>query len=258
MLGFDALARLALAELPKAAQTVVLTADSGVYTISGQAAAFRSYHAAMSGLYQVAGHDAHLVGAAATGSYTVTGSAAILRTRFECGPGQYTVTGSDVAFKSALAAASGVYSITGSGAGLTGHVDTGSYAVTGSDVTFGARFIAQAGSYTVTLGDFELRRTGYDYPPDQYGIGHIKLEMVEARRRARVVKPTPYPVVRHLPALSASQVAPMRIAPVQGLIDNSEIIDRLRAAEQAQAEQQQAAERMQARNRAITALLLAA
>lgn len=220
MLGFDALGRLALAEIPRAAQTVVLSAASGVYTVAGYASGFKATGAAAPGAYLITGHAAQRVDWARSDS--------------------------------------GAYSLTGHDATLAAKADSGSYAITGSDVLFGARFVAESGSYTLTLGNFELRRTGYDYPSDQYGIGHIKLAMEEARRRARVVRTAPYPVLRQLPLLRAPQPAPLQVAPIQGLIDNSEFIDRLAAAEQAQAEQQQAAKRMQARNRAITALLLAA
>jgi hypothetical protein len=222
MLGFDALGRLALGEIPPSSQTTTLVADPGSYAITGRAAGFKATELA------------------ATGSYLVTGRSASFLVRWTAGSGQYSITASNVLMATALSALSGVYS------------------VTGRDTLFGARFVAESGVYTLTLGDFELRRTGYDYDPVQYGIGHIKLAMEEARRLSRVVKLTPYPVVRQLPTLRAPQPAPMQVAPVQGLIDNSEIVDRLKAAEQAQAAQQEAATRMQARNRAITVLLLAA
>ncbi len=218
MFGFDALGRLALAEIPRAAQTVVLLADSGVYSVTGHVAYSRAGYGSEPGFYSVTGYGAGLAAAADRGSYSVTGHDANM----------------------AVGAASG------------------HYVVVGQDIAFGVAWRADPGAYALTLGAFELRRTGYDYSPDQYGIGHIKLEMVEARRRARIVKPTPYPIVQRLPELPPPQFVQPQVAPVQGLIDSSDFLDRLAARERAQAAQRETEARLQARNRALAVLLLAA
>ena len=168
MLGFDALGRLALAEIPESSRTDVLTAESGSYAVTGHAS-YGSYGEA-----------------AQSGSYVITGNAAGM----------------------ALAAGSGSYALTGSDAGASRAVDTGSYALAGNDALFATTFVAESGSYTLTLGEYTLRRTGDDIEPGIYGIGHIKLAMAEARRISRVVKPTPRPIVSRPPALRPPMAVP--------------------------------------------------
>lgn len=220
MLGFEALGRLALGEIPQGDQTVTLVAASGAYNVSGLAAWSTNF------LVEPAG------------SYVLTGN---------------------VAFQiDAYQSASGSYSITGNDAGQTFGSESGSYAVTGNAVLFTTTLLAEAGSYTLTLGEYELRRTGDDIEPGIYGLGHIKLAMEEARRLSRVVKPTPYPIVSRLPRLAPLPAQVHTPLPVGGLIDNNDLLDHLVAQRQQMAAQQAQEARQQARNRAMAVLLLAA
>lgn len=259
MLGFDAIGRLALGELPSdSAQNVVLVADSGSYTITGHAIGGPLSMVAGSGSYLVTGSAAHLLAKADSGAYALTGAGVALAVRFIAAPGTYAVTGHPVVFGTDHVAEPGQYSVTGNPAQQRFATGTGHYTVSGSDAFTRSRFTAERGAYTVTLGAFELRRTGYDWPPDQYGIGHIKLAMVEARRRAVVIKPPPRPVVSRLPALPQYRPQAPTVAPVAGLVGDTSFVDRLEAQRREQAARAEELRKQQVRNRAIATLLLAA
>jgi hypothetical protein len=258
MLGFEALGRLALGETPQAAQNIILAADAGAYAITGYATAGLIGEVAQRGGYAVTGYPAGLTGAANSGSYALTGNTAIFRADFVAAGGSYAVTGYDLTFAPALAAESGQYTISGSDAEQRFAAGSGSYEITGSAIVLPVVMPADTGGYVITLGEFELRRTGYDYAPDQYGIGHIKLALQDARRLSQVVKPTPYPIISRLPRLAPQPASPSVKLPVSGLIDNSDLLDHLAAQRQQMVAQQIERTKQQARNRAITVLLLAA
>lgn len=257
MLGFDALARRALAEIPQGTQNVTLVAASGAYALTGSATAGLIGTVAQHGSYAVTGYPAGLAGAADHGSYALTGNVIAFGAAFVASAGSYTIAGHAATFAPVEAAASGQYTITGTGAAARLATDSGTYAVTGNAILFPVVLLAESGSYVLTLGNYELRRTGYDYAPDQYGIGHIKLAMAEARRLSRVVKPAPQPVISRPPALRAPAVVP-NLPRVNGLIDDTGFMDRLHAKQQEAAAQAEAHSRQQARNRTIAVLLLAA
>lgn len=259
MLGFDALGRLALGEIPTGgAQNVVLWAESGAYQITGKAAAGPLSMVAGQGGYVVTGAAAHLLAKAESGAYALTGAGVALDVRFVAAPGSYAITGRQTAFGPALVASPGAYAVAGSPAAQRFATGSGHYAVTGAEAHLDSRIAAGSGAYVVTLGAFELRRTGYDRSPDQYGIGHVKLAMAEARRRAIVVKPTPRPVLSRLPALP-QYVPPAHVTPpVAGLVDDTGFADRLDAVQAERAARAEELKKQQARNRAIAVLLLAA
>jgi hypothetical protein len=258
MLGFEALGRLALGEIPQAAQNVTLVADPGAYAITGNATAGLIGEAAQSGSYAVTGYPAGVAGKADAGTYALTGNVIAFSADFVASGGSYAVTGNSAVFAPAESAASGQYTITGADAAARLATDSGSYAITGNAILFPIVLLADSGSYTLTLGNYELRRTGYDYPPDQYGIGHIKLAMEEARRLSRVVKPTPYPIVAKFPRLIPQPAVPANTLPIGGLIENSNLLDHLAVQRQQMAAQQAQEAQQQARNRAVAVLLLAA
>jgi hypothetical protein len=258
MLGFEALGRLALGEIPQAAQTITLTAASGAYAVTGNATAGLIGEAAQPGGYSVTGYPVGLAGKVDAGAYALTGNVIAFSADFVASGGSYAVTGNSAVFAPAIAAASGQYSVTGSDAAQRFATDSGSYTITGSAILLPVFMPAESGSYAFTLGNYELRRTGYDYPPDQYGIGHIKLAMEEARRLSQVVKPTPYPTVARFPRLIPQPAAPAPMPQIGGLIDNSNLLDQLAAQRHQMAAQQAQEAQQQARNRALAVLLLAA
>lgn len=258
MFGFDALGRLALGEIPQGAQNVTLIAASGAYVVTGNAAWGAAWLVAQPGSYIVTGYPVGLAGKADQGSYVLTGNVIAFRSGFIAGAGSYALTGNAATFAPVEAAASGQYTITGNDVGQRYATGSGSYQITGNAILFPVVLLAETGSYALTLGEYELRRTGYDYPPVQYGIGHIRLAMEEARRLSRVVKPTPYPIVARYPSL-APPAAPVHTPlPVGGLIDNNDLLDHLLEQRRHEAAQQAEKAKQQARNRAMAVLLLAA
>lgn len=257
MLGFDALGRLALAEIPQAAQTVTLIADPGAYAVSGRATAGLIGEAAQPGSYVITGYPVGLAGRADSGIYTLTGNSLVFHGGFPAVTGSYAVIGHAAIFVPAEAADSGSYAVSGGDVGQRFATGSGSYQITGRAIVVPVVMLAESGEYVVTLGQYELRRTGFDYAPDQYGIGHIKLAMEEARRLSQVVKPTPHPTVQRLPRLVPPQAAPNAL-PIGGLIDNSDLLNGFARQQQEQAAQQAVQAKQQARNRAIIVLLLAA
>lgn len=259
MLGFDALGRLALGEIPTGgAQNVVLWAESGTYQITGKATAGPLSMVAGQGGYVVTGAATHLLAKVESGAYTLTGAGVALDVRFVAASGGYVITGKPATFGPALAADPGSYAVTGGSAAQRWATGSGAYVVTGSAAHLESRIAAGSGAYVVTLGAFELRRTGYNWSPDQYGIGHVKLAMAEARRRAVVIKPTPQPVQPRLPALP-QYVPPAPVTPpVAGLVDDTGFADRLDAAQAERTARAEELKKQQARNRAVAVLLLAA
>jgi hypothetical protein len=258
MLGFEALGRLALGEIPQAAQNVTLAADPGAYIITGNATAGLIGEGAQSGSYAVTGYPAGLAGTADHGAYALTGNVIAFSADFVASDGAYALTGSAATFMPVEAAASGQYAVAGTAAEQRFASEPGYYEIAGNAIVLPVVLLAEPGSYSLTLGNYELRRTGYDYAPDQYGIGHIQLAMVEARRLSQVVKSTPYPIVSKLPRLVPQPAAPASILPIGGLIDNSDLLDHLAAQRQQMVAQQAQKAKQQARNRAVAVLLLAA
>lgn len=148
------------------AQTIVLTANSGSYTLTGQTASleYNRIFAANSGSYSITGQAATLFKSiilqALSGSYTLSGqNASLLATRqLIANSGSYVITGQAATiFKSIiLAANSGSYSVTGQPVTLQLLkklvANPGSYNLTGQDVSFIKAFIfsVESGQYVLT------------------------------------------------------------------------------------------------------------
>jgi hypothetical protein len=139
-----------------------LTADSGTYSVTGQAAGLVAARRVV----------------ADQGSYAVTGQAAnlIRAVRLLADQGAYSLAGQDVALRAArlIGADSGSYSITGQAANLvyaasgayTLTADSGTYSISGQDdaltyVPLNAYVLtADAGSYSIAGQDAALRYSG--------------------------------------------------------------------------------------------------
>jgi hypothetical protein len=100
MLGFDAIGRLALGQLPKSTQ-IVLLASAGVYGVTGNPSTFAVKMATAAGAYLLVGFSASLTSgtvlAAAQGTYSVAGLPATFAVSLASGPGNYLVTGNAAA-----------------------------------------------------------------------------------------------------------------------------------------------------------------
>ena len=140
----------------RAALSYTLTADSGSYTLTGQAAILKAARliAAGQGSYTLSGQAAILKAArliaAAQGSYTLNGRDASLiysgsgNKTISAGQGSYALTGQAATLKATrkLAAAQGSYSLNGQSAALS--------------------YSGAVASYTLTAGQGSFTLTGFD------------------------------------------------------------------------------------------------
>ena len=159
------------------AAALTLTADSGTYSITGQAANLY-YNRAISadaGAYSLNGQAAQTLRAAFlsldAGSYAITGQDAsfVYGQAISADAGDYSITGqiADLTRAVVLSADSGAYSIAGQDANLSRslylNAVLGSYNITGQDATLTyeqARVInGDAGSYAITGQAADLTRT---------------------------------------------------------------------------------------------------
>ena len=163
--------------LQVSAAALTLTADSGTYSITGQAANLY-YNRAISadaGAYSLNGQAAQTLRAAFlsldAGSYAITGQDAsfVYGQAISADAGDYSITGqiADLTRAVVLSADSGAYSIAGQDANLSRslylNAELGSYVITGENATLvyeQARVInGDAGSYAITGQAADLTRT---------------------------------------------------------------------------------------------------
>lgn len=188
MLGFSSIADHAIATIPQASTpsgNYTVTADTGSYTLTGQAAIIRKTRIVVAavGSYAVTGQSANLLRGkrivANNGTYSVTGqSANILKSkRIVSNVGAYALTGvaANILKSRIVISAAGAYSVTGQNAGITRSrlvtADSGNYAVTGQDATI--TYSGGSVNYTLTAEAGEYLLTGVDaqiqYTPIQSG-----------------------------------------------------------------------------------------
>lgn len=188
MLGFDAVGRLALGQLPRGSVTATLTAAAGSFTVTGFAVTFS------------------IVEAAAAGSLALSG----VTTAF-------TV-------KSPISA--GAFASAGVAAVLTPTVNaaTGAFTMNGQPVNEIIMEAEGPASFGVTGNDAALSRTGFDYDFQQGGIGHLLMDMERAKQLAAITRTIPPPVDRRTaptfkpaarPAAGSPWAIPAEIAATQ-------------------------------------------
>lgn len=209
MLGFDAVGRLALGQLPTTATNTVLTADAGSYTITGVVSTFKVSEAATAGAY--------------------------------------ALTGVAETFKISLAPVSGAYVITGVSTteNIKEPVAAGAYVITGNAVSVNISMVATPGSYVITPTNTPLVRTGGDYDQVYGGIGHYLEEIERQRQLAKITRKTPAPIVQQSIPFPQAAAAPQGAQP-QPVIDLQAIQQQRMADAQAQAEQVRILRRRQA------------
>lgn len=186
MLGFDALGKLALGQLPGASANAV-SADAGAFVLSGQDAVFTVAMPGEAATFTLSGQAAGLAVSmpAGTGVFTLTGQTALTPSvfRLTCGPfvasedtqfgiaalgaialGQlyretdtaisFELAGGDVVFRHTMAAAVGAFVLAGQDARLVeGNVlsaDVGALAVTFQSVATSLTLPLAAGAFTLT------------------------------------------------------------------------------------------------------------
>jgi hypothetical protein len=197
LLGFDALGRLAVGQLP-AIRYVTLTAQASSYTVTGIAATFT------------------ITETPAVGSFALTGAAT----------GQLS-----------MAVASGSFSTFGIAQSfqITENVAVGSYVISGS-LTNNINAPSDPGTFRLTSVDTPLIRTGDDYEFKLGGVGHFLEEIERQKRLNAITRKIPGPVDRRtvprFEPLRAPPSAPSAPAPDVAAIQNQRTTE---AAAQAEA-----------------------
>lgn len=146
------------------AAVIVMTADTGVYSIVGSAAHGLITTPLATGVYLITGSTADLLKSivllAESGAYTITGSAATALLVMPAATGAYLVTGSAVAFILSLPLAAGSYAVVGQviNCSITTPLATGLYVYTGQDAALLKTFlmVAESGTYLIAGSDAEL------------------------------------------------------------------------------------------------------
>lgn len=253
-LGFDAFGRLAFGQI-STGQSLAFTliADSGSYTVTGQVAVFFGRGYAATGAYVFTWAGAYGVArlACQTGAYALTGNGVAFGGKFAAQSGSYSISGGEAATATRFKAVSGSYAFSGSAAFLTTlSAAAGSYSIAWGGPVAPIRLAADPGQYVVTWGEFDLRRSGYDYEPGYAGIGHYLEEQVRLRRLAKIVRKTPRPVISAVPVLPHIASIPPVPRVDAGLLNGVQALQ--------DNQPDMAAVRKQAQRRAALALLLAA
>jgi hypothetical protein len=156
MLGFDALGRLALAQIQRG--NTALPAISGSFTVSGQAVTFSRSEAAAAGSFGI--------------------SASSISATMGVDAGSFSVSGNAQTFSSDWA-----------------NVETASYLITGS-LSNNIEGVAETGSFTLTGSDQWLYRTGDDYEFKLGGVGHFLEEIERQKQLNAITRKIPGPVDR--------------------------------------------------------------
>lgn len=192
LLGFDAVGRRALGQIPSSPY-ITLTAATGSYALSGVSATF-----------------------------TITESPAV---------GSFAISGSDAPGHIGLASVSGVFSISGATQtfDITENVSVGAYVITGSvaNNTSGA---ADPGSYLLTGINTPLVWTGAGVDTSYTGgIGHLLEEMERQKQLNAITRKVPGPVDRRtvprFAPLQGAPSAPAAPAPDMAAIQNQRMAD---------------------------------
>jgi hypothetical protein len=231
MFGFDAIGRYALAQIPHSPYQTMQGA-AGAYIVTGVAISFSDGELAQSGVYAVSGAAAAtaLRFVAAASSYGLTGVAASFGPRLQPAAGSYAVSGSPIALDPTETLQAGSYAVTGRAPSFGVALDmspasaaaivtrfgdvgllaipqrvpilassggAGQFAVQGFSLTTSDVWPVSSGSYASTLtpiNQYTLTRTGDDYEFKLGGVGHLLLEIEEAKRLAAITRKVPSPV----------------------------------------------------------------
>jgi hypothetical protein len=175
MLGFDALGRLALAQIQRGNTT--LPAVSGSFTVSGQAVTFSRSEAAAAGSFGISASSISATMGVDAGSFSVSGNAQTFSSDWT-------------------------------------NVEAAAYLITGS-LSNNIEGVAEAGSFTLTGSDQWLYRTGDDYEFKLGGVGHFLEEIERQKQLNAITRKIPGPIDRRtMPRFAPFQtVQPMPAAP---------------------------------------------
>ncbi|WP_316214890.1 hypothetical protein [Bradyrhizobium sp. SZCCHNR2035] len=241
LLGFDALGRQALGELPHGQQAVVLAAAAGSFGFTGQAAGFSIAEAATAGSIALSDVTAtfRVAWPETVSAFAAAGVAASFKVS------EAAVTGS-VAFGVVPVATSQTWPVPGSSfavsyksAPLVPEVNAspGAFTLAGFAANEPIVEVAAGASIAVTFNSAELVRTGYDYEVTLGGVGHYRLEMERAKQLARITRKAPPPVdLRTTPkfeAIGRVQMASAAVPVDRSVTQAQRIADQMRPAQAA-------------------------
>lgn len=196
LLGFDAIGRLALAQVRRGNTSI--PSVSGSFVVSGVAQAFALTENATAGLFALSGAPLSEVIGVTAGSFAVTGQAQVLKITENVAAGSYVITGS----------------ISNN---VSGAADPGAYRLTGLDQPL-----------IWTGAGVDTSYTG--------GVGHYLEEIERQKRLNAITRKVPGPVDRRtmprFAPLAAPPITPTAPAPDMAAVQNQRMVE---AAAQAKA-----------------------
>ncbi|WP_316219391.1 hypothetical protein [Bradyrhizobium sp. SZCCHNR2026] len=198
LIGFDALGRQALGELPNGQQAAVLAGAAGSFGFTGQVAGFSIAEDAMPGSIALSGVTAtfRVAWPETVAAFASAGAAASFKVS------EATVTGS-VAFGVVPVATSQTWPVPGSSlvvsyrpASLVPAINASPSAFMAAGFAANDTVIEAAAGAMVVLSPSptELVRTGDDYEFKLGGVGHFRLELERAKQLARITRKLPPPI----------------------------------------------------------------
>jgi len=181
LLGFDALGRLALGQLPKSS-LIVLPAAAGSFALTGNAVTFK------------------VTEAIAVGSFALSGVSTSFNITENVGAGSFAFTGIAASLRPTVVAVTGAFVLTGFAVyePITENISPGAFVLTGINTP--------------------LRRSGADFDLTYGGIGHYLYEQERARQLAKITRKAPAPVDRRT-APTFKTIGSPPAAPVAPVID---------------------------------------
>ncbi|WP_316196294.1 MULTISPECIES: hypothetical protein [unclassified Bradyrhizobium] len=198
LLGFDAIGRQALGELPHGQQAVVLTTGSGSFAMGEQGAGFSIAEAAVVGSIALTGVTAtfRVAWPETVGAFASAGVAAPFKVSEAAVTGALALNGASVTTSQDWPAPGTSIAVTFESAPLVPAViaSPGAFALAGFAANEPIVEVAAGASVAITFNSAELVRTGYDYEVTLGGVGHYRLEMERAKQLARITRKAPPPV----------------------------------------------------------------
>ncbi|WP_315729032.1 hypothetical protein [Bradyrhizobium sp. SZCCHNS2015] len=220
LLGFDALGRKALGELPHAQQSVVLTADVGSLVLAGNAAGFSIVEAASAGSVALSGVTAtfRVAWPEAGAVFASVGAAASFAVSEAAVTGSVALGGVPVATSQTWRAAGASVAVTFEPALLVPAVIASPGALQATAIAANDTVLEAAAGAVVVLSPSptDLVRTGDDHEFKLGGVGHFRLELERAKQLARITRKVPPPVDLRTASKFKSIRVPQSVLPATG------------------------------------------
>ncbi|MGJ5074566.1 hypothetical protein [Bradyrhizobium oligotrophicum] len=198
LLGFDALGRLALGDLPHAQQAVVLTAGLGSLAVAGKAAGFSIAETAAAGSTALSGVTAtfRVAWPETAAAFALSSAAASFTISEAAVTGSVALGGGPVATSQIWPAAATSVAVTFEAAPLVPAIIASPGAFQATAIAANDTVLEAAAGAVVVLSPSPtyLVRTGDDHEFKLGGVGHFRLELERAKQLATITRKTPPPV----------------------------------------------------------------